>query len=61
MRVFANGVFVFERSHPLPADAVLTLFAYNNDPPPVEVRVSSVQVWVPRPAPAAAAPSGVKK
>ncbi len=52
VRVFANGVFVFEREHQkIRPNSNLVLFAFGKLPPE-DVRIISVQVW----APASAAP-----
>jgi hypothetical protein len=50
VRVFANGVFVFERLHEkIRPNSTLTLFAFGKQPPE-DIRILSVQVWAPAPA-----------
>jgi len=47
-RVFVNGVFLFDREHErLKPNSALTLFAFG-DHPPEDIRIQSVQIWVPR-------------
>ena len=48
IRIFINGQFVAERIHQrLQPDSGLTLFCFGSFPPE-DVRIQSVQVWVPK-------------
>jgi hypothetical protein len=56
VRVFANGILVFERLHQrIRPNSCLTLFCFGKQPPE-DVRILSVQAWAP---PNPAAPSGL--